>query len=101
MPRTPDAFPGERNEESIQYDISTTLPANIGEQKFLTSSVSGSGLFVKDTTGLKKPIAVPWQTGQVAFAVSPYEFVAALPITSISGWLVNNQGILLVTTASS
>lgn len=97
MPRTPDAFPGERTEESIQFDNSTTLPLNLGEVKFLTSSVSGSGLFVNDVDGLKKPIAIPTQAGQIPFSLAAGEFVAALPVTSFAGWLVNEQGILLVT----
>lgn len=36
------------------------------------------------------------QVGQVLFSVDGSTFQPALPITSVQGWLVNNQGCLIV-----
>jgi hypothetical protein len=38
----------------------------------------------------------PNGVGQVLFAISPTKFSVAMPVTSNQGWLVNDQGILLV-----
>ena len=40
--------------------------------------------------------AAATQVGQVLFSVDGSTFVAELPITGPQGWLVNNDGILIV-----
>lgn len=42
---------------------------------------------------------VPTGIGQVLFAIEDYRFRIAMPVTSNQGWLVNDQGILLVNPA--
>lgn len=37
MPRTPDRFPGEREEEAIQFEPGATVPAINGEVRYVTS----------------------------------------------------------------
>ena len=45
-------------------------------------------------------LPLPDEMGQVLFAVTPAQFVQALPITSLtSGWLINNFGYLLVSSS--
>lgn len=42
-------------------------------------------------------LPTPTQAGQVLFATTSGAFVQALPLTTLeAGWLVNNDGILLV-----
>lgn len=36
MPRTPDRFPGEREEESIQFEPSAVVPTTNGEFRYVT-----------------------------------------------------------------
>lgn len=38
----------------------------------------------------------PNGVGQVLFAISPTKFSVAMPVTSNQGWLINDDGILLV-----
>lgn len=57
MPRTPDAFPGERNEESILFDSGSLLPQFGGEMLYATGTVSGSGFFFNEEGQVVGPIA--------------------------------------------
>ena len=41
----------------------------------------------------------PAQIGLILFATSTASYVPALPITSAGGWLINNSGILLVSSS--
>lgn len=97
MPRTPDAFPGERFEEKIQFESGSNFPATAGEMLYASGTVSGSGFFFNEQGKLAQAVQVPAQVGMIPFAVEPNgKFIPALPITSTGGWLVNNQGLLLV-----
>jgi hypothetical protein len=46
----------------------------------------------------KKELPVPNSVGQVLMAVETDSFMVAQPVTNKNGWLVNNDGILLVNT---
>jgi hypothetical protein len=43
-----------------------------------------------------RAVPLPTQVGQVLFSTNGLTFTAELPITSDHGWLVNNDGILIV-----
>jgi hypothetical protein len=47
---------------------------------------------------LTKKTALPdaTQIGQVLFSIDGTEFTVQVPVTNPGGWLVNNEGILLV-----
>lgn len=97
MPRTLDSFPGERLEEKIQFDSGSNFPADSAEMLYATGTVSGSGFFFKEEGVLSQVINLPPQLGMIPMAVVPNgKFIPALPITSNVGWLINNQGILIV-----
>lgn len=57
MPRTPDAFPGERNEESILFDSGSLLPQAAGEMLYATGTVSGSGFFFNEEGQIAGPLS--------------------------------------------
>lgn len=48
MTRTPDAFPGERLEESILFDSGSAFPISAGEMLYATGTISGSGFFFNE-----------------------------------------------------
>jgi len=43
MSRTPDSFPGERQEESILFESGSLFPLLPGEMLYATGTISGSG----------------------------------------------------------
>lgn len=97
MPRTPDAFPGERLEEQILFDSGSLLPDQAGEVNYASGTLSGSGFFFNEEGRVAQVVQLPSQVGMIPFAVETSgKFIPALPITSTMGWLVNNQGILIV-----
>lgn len=57
MPRTPDQFPGERNEESILFESGSLLPENPGEVLYATGTISGSGFFFNEEGRVSGPAA--------------------------------------------
>lgn len=65
----------------------------------LTDSGAGGDLTVAAIVTSSLPS--PHRMGELLFAVTAAEFVPALPITTITnGWLINNDGLMLVTTSS-
>ena len=57
MPRTPDQFPGERNEESILFESGSTFPSVPGEVLYATGTISGSGFFFDEEGVVSGPIS--------------------------------------------
>lgn len=98
MPRTPDSFPGDRLEDVIQFYSGSNLPETPGEMLYASGSVSGSGFFFKEeNNAVAQVIELPKQIGMIPFAVFPNgKFIPALPITNTLGWMINSDGILLV-----
>lgn len=96
MPRTPDAFPGNRIEEAINFLSGSDLPFNSGEMLYASGTVSGSGFFFNEEGRQAQVIKLPSKIGMVPYSVDGVRFVPAMPITSNNGWMVNSDGILLV-----
>lgn len=57
MPRTPDQFPGTRNEESILFESGSSFPANATEVLYATGTISGSGFFFNEEGAVSGPIS--------------------------------------------
>jgi len=91
-------------------NISGSVIVNSGITGSLTQLSNGNsyieaGTNVTVTTGSTGNITIaaaaaslptPTMVGEVLFAVTANKFVQSLPITSYQGWLVNNQGYMLV-----
>ena len=61
------------------------------------STKRGYRFFLPGTDTLPGGSAIPaTQIGQVLYSVDGLTFTAELPVTSDHGWLVNNDGILIV-----
>lgn len=48
MTRTPDFFPGQREEEDLKFIPTGSLPTQHGQMLYVTGSVSGSGFFFNE-----------------------------------------------------
>jgi len=57
MPRTPDQFPGERNEESILFESGSLLPLLAGELLYATGTISGSGFHFNEEGAVFGPVS--------------------------------------------
>jgi hypothetical protein len=80
-------------------------PATSGDGNYpvLSDIVQQIGIAVDDTELLVQPMApgVPYlgaaEVGQVLYSRDGINFAAETPLTSDAGWLVNEDGILLIT----
>lgn len=71
--------------------------------------VAGSGISISDggaggdltisSVASTGSLPAPNNMGELLFAVTVSRFAAALPITTQNGWLVNNDGYLLVSSS--
>jgi hypothetical protein len=61
-------------------------------------ALNGTEIKAQDGIGVfnLRALPVPVQVGEVLYAAVVGVFSVELPITSIGGWLVNNDGILLI-----
>lgn len=94
MGRTPDRYPGPREETEVQFFEQAEAPTVDGAMRYVSGAFS-----MKDSVGVFNPRAglpVPGEAGEILFAASDSSFTAETPLTSDAGWLVNNDGILLI-----
>jgi hypothetical protein len=96
MPQTPDRSPLPRYEEKLILTDDGYTADNPGEFVF-----DGSSFSMRDSVGVFNPRsggALPpaTQVGQILFSKDGSTFTVELPITTSGGWLVNNEGTLLV-----
>lgn len=66
MPRTPDQFPGERNEESILFESGSQFPGQAGELLYATGTISGSGFFFNEEGATSGPVSSFLKSGSHA-----------------------------------
>ena len=72
-------------------------PTEAGQIRHRTNDiVAFVGGTVKSLTLGSGALPPATQVGQVLFSVSGSTFTVELPVTSAEGWLVNNEGILIV-----
>lgn len=67
---------------------------------YLTATGSAITVVTQSNGQVRVGLVKPDLVGQLLFAVTADQFVKALPITSEAGWLVNNDGILLVSSSN-
>lgn len=95
MVRTSDRFPGERSEEGIILEDNTAGdPSAEGGIRYTSGDFK-----MRDAAGVFNPRAgLPAATaeGQVLFAADGSSFTVETPLTSSAGWLLNEDGVLLV-----
>ena len=85
-----DAGAGNTLTIGLNVEAGTGVSLTTGSTGKVTISATGGG----PVTGT---LPTPTTLGQILFATTTGSFVAALPITTLnSGWLVNDQGYLLV-----
>ena len=98
MPITPDRRPGP-----LEEDEEFRLIANpVGPTQPGAMNYDGTSFVMQDTLGNFNPrsggaFPTPTEEGQHIIAVTASAFVLAMPLTTLEdGWLVNNDGLLLV-----
>lgn len=97
MPVTPNRFPGPLEAEEVQFEDRTADgdPIIDGAVRFVGDDFVGkTSTGVKSLTAAALPPAGDF--GQVLISVDGATFEARQPITSEAGWLVNDEGHLLV-----
>jgi hypothetical protein len=52
--RTPDSFPGQRQEEDVLFILTSSLPTQNGQVLYSSGTVSGSGFFFMEENVVKK-----------------------------------------------
>lgn len=94
MPRTPDRFPGNREESKIVLLDEGETADNPGEMVF-----DGTAFSFRDDVGvfdLRDVSAVPGAAGHVLISLDGTSFTSQCPLTG-NGWLSNDGGELMVT----
>ena len=97
MSTTPDRFPGPAVEEEVQFEDRSIdgNPTVDGAVRFVGDDFVGrTSTGVKSLTAAALPPAT--DVGQVLLSVAGATLEVRLPITTEAGWLVNDDGHLLV-----
>ncbi|MCK5495746.1 MAG: hypothetical protein KAI80_04990 [Hyphomicrobiaceae bacterium] len=79
-------------DEGVLIDAATSSIDFVGSG--VTATSTGAGFVEVTIPGAAFPPAS--QVGQVVFSVDGLTFLRELPVTDQHGWLVNNNGILIV-----
>jgi len=95
MSRTPDRFPGIREEESLLLLSGTLIPSQEGESAYVSGSFQ-----MKDNLGTFNPrssgsLPTPENEGEVLITLNGTNFTSEIPLIG-NGWLVSDTGRLLV-----
>lgn len=97
--KTPDRFPGPLEEDRIEfYDQYGTMPDGDGHMMYSDGYFYARDMFgvfnLRSGQGGGLPPAT--QLGQVLYSIDGASFTVQLPLTSCHGWLINNDGELIV-----
>lgn len=95
MGRTPDRFPGAREDEALVLDDTGVDPSALGEIRRNGSDIKafdGTGVFNLRQTGT---VPSPGGIGHVLLSLDGVNFTSECPLIG-DGWLVNENGFLLV-----
>ena len=103
MAKTPDRHFGPAFHSTTQYELQPTDPTVLGEVAFVDQGGGQGDFRMKDRLGVFNPrdggtgnLPTPVNIGQVLFAKSATEFTVEQPLTTAQGWLVNEEGTLLI-----
>lgn len=103
MPKTPNRRFGPGFESTNEFELQTTDPTELGEMRYVDQGGGQGDFRMRDRLGVFNPrdggtgtLPVPVNVGQVLFAKTASEFTVEQPLTTAQGWLVNEEGTLII-----